>query len=266
MGIFHGSASVKAKHMASMLETLHRVHRRTTLCPILPLKARKGLACALIAACCNWGGANVLLAATPEGTLALMLKGQLLEVKGDTAEAIAVYSQVIGETLSDDIVELARRRVIKVLLQQRSVDLDAVLEHLNALGSDNQHLAADVWNFTARTIFRRVMAANPGDRQEGWAEGIRKLSRSGDSVSLTDATLSDLDGLSVCLIMRPLRPWSRFSLTCCFSHLTWHACASCKRDELRHWQNDRTGKMPLRQPCWTCFWPCQQTKGHMAPA
>ena len=130
-----------------------------------------------------------------ERLVQLIVRGHRLTESGQDARAVETYSQVVDSS-SDygDLVVLARRACVELLLEQDPVDIDVVERHLDALPAEGTPDEPRLREYAGRLLLRRVKQAPIAARKYTWTKGLNGLLDDDEAV-LPEAILEDLEGI-----------------------------------------------------------------------
>jgi tetratricopeptide (TPR) repeat protein len=122
----------------------------------------------------------------------LMLKANMAKGRGQIAEAIAAYQQVLKDhPQQKEICLQAHRSLVQLLLVREAYDDSAVLLHLKALLAADGALSSEAWNYACRALLRRIGAADPSARVSLWREGLPPLAIA--DIRMSSETFADVD-------------------------------------------------------------------------
>ena len=131
------------------------------------------------------------------GARRLVLHAGALQAAGQTQEAADRYREALtraGEHRG--VAEVARLGLIRVLLQDRPFEPQAVQRHVDALTAGRDRLPARVWNATCQLLLRCAVEAGADQRRDIWKKGLTKLARWSDEVTIDRDTLLELDRIA----------------------------------------------------------------------
>jgi tetratricopeptide (TPR) repeat protein len=132
---------------------------------------------------------------TPSQLQQLLLKANSLEIRGKGKDASALYERVLAEYSEyKDLVLLARRRLVPLLLKEEPVDLKAVQIQLDVLKEEKGVSDPQVSNFALQLLLCRLGTAPTQERQQLWRQGLREIFM--DSLPLSDETFAEIDRLN----------------------------------------------------------------------
>ena len=124
-----------------------------------------------------------------------MLRAGLLAHQGKPRQAIQTYAQILSRCAGrEELVRMARRKTVRLLLDSEPVDCKAVAEHLDALARGGVDEGDPMlWNCRFELSLARALAAGADGREEVWRDRVTRLGK-GDR-PLRARTLRRLDDL-----------------------------------------------------------------------